>query len=76
MAKKNNSYQKLKDKIVSLEKDKRELKSDLRKVVMDNHFETKGKWYVIFRFEDDFENMVWNGDSTFNSQNNGKERTI
>jgi predicted transcriptional regulator len=66
-----SSYQKLKDRISELEKQKASLRSDIKKII-NKDFEAMTYWSIMFKMEEEFEKCIWNGNTTHNEKTNTK----
>jgi cell fate (sporulation/competence/biofilm development) regulator YlbF (YheA/YmcA/DUF963 family) len=63
-----SSYQKLKDRISELEKQKSSLRSDIKKII-NKDFEATTYWRIMFKMQEEFEKCILNGKITYNEKN-------
>lgn len=76
MASKKSSYQKLKERVDELEKDRYHLYQDFKAYVQQKMSFTDALGYKTrFALDDSIENAIWMGESSFFKElNNGKEK--
>jgi cell division protein FtsB len=56
-----SSYQKLKAQIEALKSQNKDLRNDIKDIVVKECFYKKAVWTQTFKVEDDIEKLVWGG---------------